>query len=49
MDLVICMEALDSVVIRDADHEVSQTICGAVAWVHDPLGFVHPDGPNFYP
>ena len=47
MDLVICMEALDSIVIRDADKEVTRTPCGAVAWVHDPLGFVHPEGPFF--
>lgn len=47
MDLVIYLEALDSVVIRDADKEISNTLCGAVAWVNDPLGFTHPSGPFF--
>lgn len=47
MNLVICMEALDSIVIRDKDKDVSECLCGAVAWVEDPLGFVHPEGPFF--
>ena len=50
MDLVIYMEALNSIVIRDDDcddNNVSELLCGSVAWVHDPLGFVHPAGPFF--
>ena len=50
MNLVVYMEALNSVVIRDDDcndNNVSESLCGSVAWVHDPLGFVHPEGPFF--
>ena len=47
MNLIIYMEALNSIVIRDDDYEVSESLCGSIAWVHDPLGFVHPEGPFF--
>lgn len=47
MDLVISMEALNSVVIADVDFDVCDKLDGFIAWVNDPLGFVHPDGPFF--
>lgn len=47
MDLVISMEALNSIVIIDEDLEVCDNLSGHIAWVHDPLGFVHPEGPFF--
>ena len=49
MDIVIYLEGCNSVVLRDNDKEVTHTPCGAMAWVEDPLGFVHPDGPFFDP
>lgn len=48
MDLVIYMEALNSIVIRDEDKDVtSNSLDNSIAWIDDPLGFVHPDGPFF--
>ena len=47
MDLVITMEALNSVVVRDADKDVTQTLCGCIGFIEDPLGMVHPNGPFF--
>ena len=42
MDLVIRLEGCNSVVIRDNDQQSKE-----IAWIHDPIGFVHPDGPFF--
>lgn len=47
MNLIIYMEALNSIVIRDDDYDVSESLCGSIAWIDDPLGFVHPEGPFF--
>lgn len=49
MDLVITMEALNSVVIHDVDFDTTDSVDGAIGWIHDPLGFVHPEGPFFDP
>lgn len=45
MDLVIYEGALNSIEIVDEDLETKGH--QPIAYVNDPLGFVHPDGPFF--
>lgn len=41
--IVVSLEGCNSVVFRNGEFG------DAIAWVHDPLGFVHPEGPFFDP
>lgn len=47
-ELIIYEEGCNSFVIRDGNYD-EMGKGNAIAWVHDPLGFVHPEGPFFTP
>jgi hypothetical protein len=42
-DIIIYLEGCNSVVFRNGEFG------DEIAWAHDPLGFVHPEGPFFDP
>lgn len=47
-EIIIYTEGCNSLVLRNGEYD-DMNKGESIAWVNDPLGFVHPEGPFFDP